>query len=73
VKEAELTFPIAVDNKTSMWKRYYNQYWPSVYLIDKNGMGRWAWIGELGWKGAKGEMHMRTKIEELVAEKAPAP
>jgi hypothetical protein len=69
LKDAELTFPVAVDNKTTMWKRYHNHYWPSVYLIDKKGIARWAWQGELGWKGAQGEKHMRAKIEALLKEK----
>ncbi len=66
--EAGLTFPIAIDNKTTMWQRYGNQYWPSVYLFDREGIARWGWRGELGWKGAKGESHMRKKIEELIKE-----
>ena len=68
LKDADLTFPVAVDNKTTMWKRYFNNYWPSVYLIDKNGIARWGWQGELSWKGAKGETLMRAKIDELLKE-----
>jgi hypothetical protein len=68
MEKAGLTFPIAIDNSTTMWQRYSNSYWPSVYLIDKRGMARWGWAGELGWKGAKGEMHMRKKIDELLKE-----
>ena len=68
MKDAELTFPVAVDNKTTMWKRYSNNYWPTIYLIDKKGIARWGWSGELGWKGAKGECHMRKKIEELLRD-----
>lgn len=66
---AGLTFPIAIDNEATMWKRYANNYWPSVYLIDKRGIARWGWQGELGWKGAKGEEHMRKRIEMLIDEK----
>lgn len=51
-----------------MWKRYYNNYWPTVYLIDKGGIARWGWPGELGWKGAKGEKMMRQKIDELLED-----
>jgi hypothetical protein len=69
VKDAELAFPIAIDNKMTMWKGYGNQSWPSIYLIDKKGVARWGWPGELGWKGAQGEKHMRTKIEELLKER----
>jgi len=39
-----------------------------VYLIDKKGVGRWGWPGELGWMGAQGEKLMRGKIEELLKE-----
>jgi hypothetical protein len=66
--DAGLTFPIAIDNKHTMWKGYGNQVWPTIYLIDKEGIGRWGWVGELGWKGARGEEHMRKKIDELLAE-----
>jgi hypothetical protein len=68
MKEAGLDHPIAIDNRGTMWKRYNNQYWPSIYLFDKKGIARWGWSGELGWKGAKGEAHMRKKIEELLRE-----
>lgn len=66
MKDAELNFPVAIDNKATMWKRYFNQYWGSIYLIDKKGIARWGWPGELGWKGAKGEALMRQKIEDLL-------
>ena len=71
VKEAGLNHPIAIDNQGTMWKRYNNQYWPSIYLVDKKGIARWGWAGELGWKGAPGETHMRAKIEDLLREPAP--
>jgi hypothetical protein len=46
----------------------FNNYWPSVYLIDKEGIARWGWQGELGWKAAQGEVQVRAKIEELLKE-----
>ena len=68
MQKAGLTHPIAVDNRTTMWKRFNNHYWPSIYLFDKQGTARWGWSGELSWKGAKGEAQMRQKIEELRRE-----
>jgi len=41
-----------------------------IYLIDKQGIARWGWTGELSGKGAKGESRMREKIEELLREQA---
>ena len=63
---SNLTFPVAIDNKTTMWHKYNNHYWPSVYIIDQDGIARWGWAGELGLKGAKGEKLMREKIELLL-------
>jgi peroxiredoxin len=69
VKENKLTFPTAIDNDGKTWKAWGNNYWPSVYLIDKKGDVRYRWDGELDWKEAKGQDVMRKKIEELLAEK----
>ena len=66
--KAGFTFPVAIDNKWTMWKRYKNGYWPSVYLIDKQGIVRWGWAGELAWKGAAGEALMRSRIDGLLRE-----
>ncbi len=69
VKENKLEFAIAVDNDAKTWKAWNNQYWPCVYLIDKKGVVRYGWQGELNWNNVKGEEAMRKKIEELLAEK----
>ena len=68
MKENKLTFPVAIDNDGKTWKARDNNYWPSVYLIDKKGNVRYRWDGELNWKETKGEAIMRKKIEELLAE-----
>jgi hypothetical protein len=35
-------FPIAVDNKKTMWQRYDNNWWPTVYIFDNQGIARGA-------------------------------
>lgn len=72
VKALKIEYPVLLDMKGENWKRYDQQVWPSVYLVDKRGQARWGWIGELGWNGAKGVEKMTAKIKELLAEKAPA-
>jgi len=67
--EAQLEFPILVDNSRGNWNAWGNSMWPTVYLIDKRGYVRYWWMGELNWKGATGEQLFRTHIEELLAEK----
>lgn len=68
-EENGLKFPIAVDNGGRNWKNWKNRYWPSIYLIDKKGLVRYRWEGELDSARTKGERLMRQRIEELLAEK----
>jgi len=35
MKQAELNFPIVVDNERQNWIAWGNTMWPRVYLIDK--------------------------------------
>lgn len=63
-----MDYPIALDAAGKTWEAWGNQYWPCVYLIDKKGVVRYRWDGELNWKDVKGEAAMRRKIEELLAE-----
>jgi len=64
-----MAYAVAVDTKSKTWQAWGNRYWPSVYLIDKQGKVRYRWDGELNFGKAKGEEIMRAKIEELLAEK----
>lgn len=68
VKDAKMTYPVAVDANATMWKKFNNGYWPSIYLIDKKGIARYGWAGELNINGVEGEKLMREKIKELLKE-----
>lgn len=46
VREFGLTYPIVIDSDFELWRAYANRYWPSKYLIDKDGYGRYAHFGE---------------------------
>ena len=58
----DLVWTMAQDNDFITWRRYDNHYWPSEYLIDKDGVIRYAHIGE----GAYAETEV--VIQELLAE-----
>ena len=73
MKEHEIEYPVAVDSAGKTWQAWGNRYWPSVYLIDKEGHVRYRWDGELNWKNARGEKLMRERIEQLLAEKNSDP
>jgi thiol-disulfide isomerase/thioredoxin len=68
-KENGLTFAIAVDNDAKTWRAWRNQYWPSVYLVDRRGRVRYHWEGELNYQGQKGEAVLARHLDELLAEK----
>ena len=42
----EIAYPVAQDNEGKTWRAYKNRYWPTLYLIDKNGHIRYKHIGE---------------------------
>lgn len=46
VKDLKIPYAVAEDNLGATWKAYGNQYWPSLYLIDKRGHIRYTHIGE---------------------------
>jgi thiol-disulfide isomerase/thioredoxin len=46
VKDAGITYPVAIDNDFANWRRYRNRYWPAIYLVDKRGVIRYTHIGE---------------------------
>ena len=46
VAEYGLEYPIAQDNDGKTWRSYKNRYWPTLYLIDKQGHIRYVHIGE---------------------------
>jgi len=46
VKDADISYPVVLDNDFSLWSAYNNHYWPAKYFIDKNGMVRHTHFGE---------------------------
>jgi len=58
----DLVWTMAEYNDFITWRRYDNRYWPSEFLIDKDGVVRYTHIGE----GAYAETEIA--IQELLAE-----
>lgn len=46
VKDLGILYPVAQDNAGATWQAYKNNYWPTIYLIDKFGHIRYVHIGE---------------------------
>jgi len=50
VAEYGIEYAVAQDNNGATWRAYKNHYWPTLYLIDKNGHLRYIHIGEGNYK-----------------------
>lgn len=46
VADLQILYPVAQDNAGKTWDAYRTRYWPTFYLIDKNGHLRYTHIGE---------------------------
>lgn len=55
-------YPVIQDNGRETWAAYTNRYWPTLYLIDKQGHIRYRHIGEGGYA------QMEQNIQALLAE-----
>ena len=64
VERMDIKYPVALDNERQAWGAYRQRFWPTRYLVDRNGNIRFKHIGE----GAYDET--ARYIEELMAESA---
>jgi thiol-disulfide isomerase/thioredoxin len=62
VKQDGIEYAVAQDNDGKTWKAYQNNYWPALYLIDKQGHIRYIHIGEGGYQETE------ASIKALLAE-----
>ena len=46
LKQRQITYPVALDNDYKTWSAYKNQYWPHLFLADRQGIQRYDHIGE---------------------------
>lgn len=50
IDENQIPYAVPIDNDFETWKKYRNRYWPTLYLIDKQGIIQYVRIGEGGYK-----------------------
>ena len=62
IREFGLTYPIVIDSDRSIWKSFANRYWPTKYLLDKDGYLRYGHFGEGGY------VECEQTIQELLRE-----
>jgi thiol-disulfide isomerase/thioredoxin len=62
IAENDIQYAVAQDNNGDTWRAYKNHYWPTLYLIDKQGHLRYVHIGEGRYKETE------ENIKALMAE-----
>ena len=67
VRRFGLDFPHLLDNDHAYWNALDNQYWPSIYLVDRCGRIRARAIGEVH-AGERSGTKLEAEIETLLAE-----
>lgn len=61
-RDLNVPYPVAIDNERVTWGAYQQRFWPTRYLVDRNGRIRYKHIGE----GAYAETE--AAIQALMAE-----
>lgn len=46
LEKNQITYPVPLDNAYKTWNAYRNQYWPNLYLADRQGIVRYDHSGE---------------------------
>lgn len=46
LRQHQITYPVPVDNEYKTWNAYENQYWPHLFLADRQGVLRYDHVGE---------------------------
>ncbi len=61
----EVDYPMAQGNDRGTWFAYGTRYWPTLYLIDKQGRLRYQHIGEGRYEETE------AAIQSLLSEEYP--
>ena len=62
VQQRGITYPVAIDSNFVTWKAFDNNYWPHLFLADRQGILRYDHIGEGAYEQTE------QKIRELLKE-----
>lgn len=63
LQELNIHYPILLDNDFKMWQAYRNQFWPALYLIDRQGRIRYGSYGAEHYGDV--EQHIQVLLREL--------
>lgn len=64
LKQHQITYPVPIDSDFKTWKAYNNEYWPHLFLADRQGLIRYDHVGEGAYDTTE------QMIRQLLTEKA---
>lgn len=67
MNQYNVTYPQVLDDNLAYWKSLNNRYWPSFYVVDKNGNLRGNFYGETH-AGDPQSKRIESLIDELLEE-----
>jgi thiol-disulfide isomerase/thioredoxin len=67
IHKNDITYAVVTDNNFVIWRHYNNHAWPTIYLIDKQGILRYFHVGE--GRYAETEQQIQTLLAEEVKAK----
>jgi thiol-disulfide isomerase/thioredoxin len=71
IREFGLTYPIVIDSNREIWKAFANRYWPTKYLLDKDGYLRYGHFGEGGYEECERVIRELLREIDLAIELPP--
>ena len=68
IQDHDIPYAVPIDNDFKTWRQYRNRYWPTLYLIDKQGLIQYVKIGEGGY--TETDRQIRRLLAETYAPKS---
>lgn len=68
IEKFKIDYPVLIDNDNANWNRWNVSVWPTLYVVDGDGIVRYHWKGELNWRGAGGEAQIGQILDGLLAK-----
>jgi thiol-disulfide isomerase/thioredoxin len=65
VRDLRVHYPVAIDNRYTIWHAFKNGYWPALYLVDAGGRIRHHNFGEDGYQ--QSEILIQQLLDEVGA------
>jgi thiol-disulfide isomerase/thioredoxin len=63
-RELGVDYPVVIDNDFAIWQSLANQYWPALYLVDRDGRIRFHHFGEGNYEETERAIQQLLGIDE---------